>query len=218
MKFFGHDFRDESLLEEALTTPSFRMTTPGARDNQRLEFLGDSVLGFLAADRLYREDADIHEGGLTIRRTHMVSTLALCAAASRLSLAGRLRRNKGAGVLPANSKTLADAVEAIVGAAWLDGGLEAAREVFETLALDENAESGGWADNPKGTLQILAQSMTPPHRPVYTLLRVDGPAHEPVFTVKVSVTGMGEAVAEAATRKDAESRAAAKLLDEGKAK
>ena len=128
-EIFGYAFKDDALLEEALTTPSYRMTFPKAKDNQRLEFLGDAVLDFLAADQLFASCPGDSEGPLTVKRTHMVSSPALCAAAVRHGLGARLRRNKGAEPLPDNAKTYADAVEAILGAAWLDGGLAAARQV-----------------------------------------------------------------------------------------
>ena len=208
----GYEFRNPALLAEALTTPSFRMSEPTAHDNQRLEFLGDAVLGFLAADRLYAEFPDEAEGPLTVKRTHLVSSAALCAAAERLGLAAHLRRNRGAAELPRTSKTLADAIEAIIGAAWLDGGLAAAKAVFDALELEVNAEAGAWSGNPKGDLQIKTQAMTPPRQPEYTLVRVAGKSHAPIFTVRVSVADMGEATASASSRKEAESRAAAELL------
>lgn len=209
---FGYEFGDGALLEEALTTPSCRQTDPGARDNQRLEFLGDAILGFLAADRLFAELPREAEGSLTVRRAHMVSSAALCAAAARHDLASRLRRNRGAEPLPPNSKTLADAVEAIIGAAYLDGGIAAANAVFDALALTERAGEGEWSGNPKGELQVRAQAMTPPRHPEYRLVRTEGRAHDPVFTVEVSVDGLGAATGSAHTRKEADSRAAANLL------
>lgn len=215
LSLFGYDFKDGALLEEALTTPSYRMTNPKARDNQRLEFLGDAVLDFLAADRLYAECPRDSEGGLTVKRTHLVSAPALCAAAVRHGLASRLRRNKGAAPLPDNAKTLADAIEAVIGAAWLDGGLDAAKKIFDALELETNAEKGSWSGNPKGDLQILAQSMVPVRHPSYELLATGGKSHAPVFRVRVTVDGVGSAEAEAGSRKEAESAAAAKLLAEG---
>jgi len=212
MEIFGYEFKSEALLDEALTTPAYRMQHPDAQDNQRLEFLGDAVLGMLAAERLYAELPREHEGSLTVRRTHMVSSAALCAAAARFGLADRLKRNRGAEPLPENSKTLADAIEAIIGAAYLDGGFAAAKAVFEALALTSNAERGDWSVNPKGDLQIRTQAMKPPRHPEYTLLGTSGKAHEPVFTVKVAVEGVGEAIAKAGTRKEAEQLAAAALL------
>ena len=212
VEIFGYRFSDQSLLAKALTTPAYRMVCPDAQDNQRLEFLGDAVLGLLAADTLYRECPESPEGGLTVRRCHMVSTAALCAAAKRKDLAPLLRRNKGAKELDLNSHTLADAVEAVIGAAWLDGGLDAARTVFNALELEANAESGNWSANPKGELQRRAQALRPKRHPEYITLSVGGSSHEPVFTVRVEVKDVGFADAKARSRKEAESAAAAELL------
>lgn len=211
-EFLGHQFANEALLEEALTTPSYRMDVPAAADNQRLEFLGDAVLGMLGAERVFAAFPGEQEGALTVRRTHMVSSAALCAAANRLDLAKHLRRNRASEELPRDSKTLADAVEAIIGAAYVDGGLEAARQVFEALGLTASAADGDWCANPKGDLQVRAQAMKPPRHPEYMLLKTAGKAHEPVFTVRVFVDGMGEATASAHSHKQAEANAAAELL------
>lgn len=214
MELLGYRFQDESLAETALTTPACKIDVPDVVDNQRLEFLGDSILNFLAAERLYAAKPDEKEGPLTVRRTHMVSTAALCAAAADHGLLPLLKRNRGAAELPRNSKTLADAVEAVIGAAYLDGGMAAADVVFETLGLSANAAMDEWSENPKGELQELAQRMDPPRHPEYALLGVAGKAHEPVFTVKVSVEGVGEAVASARSRREAEAEAARALLKE----
>lgn len=213
MEFLGHDFRNEALLEEALTTPAYRMDFPSAHDNQRLEFLGDAVLGLLAAERLYGEFSQEQEGSLTVRRTRMVSSVALCEAARRLELERHLKRNHGAAPLAKNAKTLADAVEAVIGAAYIDGGLSAAEEVFAALELSSNLEAAPWNGNPKGELQIRTQAMKPPRHPEYTLVSTAGKAHAPIFTVKVSVEGVGEATAEASSHKEAEAQAAAILLE-----
>ena len=82
-EIFGYAFKNDALLEEALTTPSYRMTCPKAKDNQRLEFLGDAVLDFLAADQLFASCPGDSEGPLTVKRTHMVSSPALCAFSAR---------------------------------------------------------------------------------------------------------------------------------------
>ena len=214
MELLGYCFKNEELAETALTTPACKIDRPDVVDNQRLEFLGDSILNFLAAERLYSAKPTEKEGSLTVRRTHMVSTAALCEAAVNNGLLPLLRRNRGAAELPRNSKTLADAVEAIVGAAYLDGGMEAANTVFEALGISANAAKGEWSENPKGELQELAQRMCPPRHPVYELVSVAGKAHEPTFTVRVSVEGIGEAVATAHNRKESEAEAARTLLKE----
>ena len=217
MEIFGYEFRDEALLETALTTPAYRMDVPDAKDNQRLEFLGDAVLGMLSAERLFAEFPAEQEGPLTVRRTHMVSAAALCEAAARFGLAARLRRNHGAAELPKNSKTLADAIEAIIGAAYIDGGFAAAKQVFDALELNANAAEAEWSGNPKGELQVRSQAMKPPLHPAYELLNTAGKAHEPVFTVRVTVDGVGSATASARSHKQAESLAAAELLRSWKA-
>ena len=212
-EILGYRFVQPALLEEALTTPAYKMQCPTAKDNQRLEFLGDAVIGFLSAERLFGEFPNDMEGPLTVKRTHMVSASALCEAASRIGLAALLRRNRHAAPLPANSKTLADAVEAIVGAAYLDGGLDAARTVFSALGLQADAAAVAWGGNPKGELQIRVQAMKPPRHPVYTLVGTSGKAHEPIFVVRVSVEGVGEETASAHSHKEAEAQAAARLLE-----
>ena len=209
---FGYAFKDVSLLDEALTTPAYRMDHPKATDNQRLEFLGDSVLGFLAAERLYDEFRGEAEGPLTMRRSHMVSTKALCDAAMRLGLVARLKFNRGAAPISPKAKTIADAVEAIMGAAYLDGGFAAARRMFEALGLTANGEEDAHGGNPKGELQERVQAMRPQRRPVYELVKVVGEAHAPRFTVRVTVDGVGHAEATAGNRQEAETRAAAILL------
>ena len=210
----GYRFRDAGLLDEALTAPAYRMDRPEATDNQRLEFLGDAVLGLLAAKRLFSAFPADPEGRLTVRRSRMVSAAALCEAADRIGLAAHLRRNRAAQPLPSGSKTLADAVEAIIGAAYLDGGFEAADAVFGALGLEKNmnAPVEAWGANPKGELQVRAQAQKPPLHPKYELLKTEGSAHEPLFTVRVSVEGFGEATASAHSHKEAESLAAATLL------
>lgn len=213
MEFLGYEFMNDALLEEALTTPSYRMDVPRARDNQRLEFLGDAVLQLITSERLFAAFPDEDEGLLTVRRTHMVSSSALCAAAVRLNLADHLKRSHGAAPLGPTAKTLADAVEAIIGAAYLDGGADAAGRVFSALGLQMDTETVKWGGNPKGTLQVKAQAMKPPRHPVYTLIETSGKAHEPVFTVGVEVEGLGKATASARSHKEAEALAASRLLD-----
>ena len=213
MEFLGYDFKRDDLLTTALTTPSCRMDDLSVHDNQRLEFLGDAILGLLAAEQLVASFPTETEGALTVMRTHMVSTHALCEAADRLGLAGKLRRAAHLPPFAKNAKTIADAVEAIVGAAYLDGGFDAARAIFKTLSLKSRVNDGEWDGNPKGELQVRAQAMTPPRHPDYALVSTSGKAHAPIFTVRVSVEGLGEATATASTHKGAEAAAAARLLE-----
>ena len=210
---FGYTFKNAILLEEALTTPSFRMTTPKASDNQRLEFLGDAVLGLLATDWLYENNPSLKEGELTGKRQHMVSTAALCEAVEGSDFISLLKRNKGAGELSSKSKTVADAVEAVIGAAWLDGGLEAAKMIFDNLSLTANSRFGELDGNPKSALQHLTQAMVPPRMPSYRLVKTTGTSNKPTFTVEVTVEGVGSAQGEGGSRREADSAAAMKLME-----
>ena len=208
----GYEFHDKALLEQALTTPACRMDRPGMPDNQRLEFLGDAVFGLLAADTVYAAYPKEQEGALTVRRTHLVSGATLAEAAERIGLRAHLLRNKGAAELPPRAKPLSDAMEAIMGAVWLDGGLDASRAVFARLGLPVEEALNEWSANPKGSLQVRAQAMRPSRHPEYTVDSVAGPDHAPVVTVTVRVRGMGEATATAGSKTAAEVAAAAALL------
>ena len=210
---FGYTFKNAILLEEALTTPSFRMTTPKASDNQRLEFLGDAVLGLLATDWLYENNPSLKEGELTGKRQHIVSTAALCEAVEGSDFISLLKRNKGAGELSPKSKTVADAVEAVIGAAWLDGGLKAAKTIFDNLSLTANSRFGELDGNPKSALQHLTQAMVPPRMPSYRLVKTTGTSNKPTFTVEVTVEGVGSAQGEGGSRREADSAAAMKLIE-----
>lgn len=209
----GYEFRDSALLVHALTTPACRMDHPERGDNQRLEFLGDAVFGLLSADAVYSAFPEDAEGLLTVRRTHLVSGAALADAAERVGLRDFLKLNQGASPIPPHAKVLADAIEAVMGAAWLDGGLPAARAVFAALDLPFKESFNEWDANPKGYLQVKSQAMHPPRRPVYEVTQVGGVAHAPVVTVHVSVSGLGEAEATAGSKTAAEVAAASALLE-----
>ncbi len=215
-EIFGYVFSDAALLEEALTTPSYRMSSPEAVDNQRLELLGDAVLQLLATECVFVTFPDEKEGALTAHRQHMVSTAALCAAANAQNFAARLRRNRGAGPLEPQAKTLADAVEAVIGAAYLDGGKLAAKTIFESLGLAHNAALGELDGNPKTALQHYAQALKPPRTPIYKLVRCEGTANKPRFTAQVDVLGLGKAQAQGGSLRQAETRAAAALMQKVK--
>ncbi len=213
----GYMFKNPALLARALATPAVRMIKPDAKDNQRLEFLGDAVIGLLSAEVVFRRHPDEQEGILTVRRTRLVSGAALAGAAEKLELRKWLKRNIGAHEIPPRAKLLADALEAVMGAVWLDGGLEAARAVFRRLPLPFDAAFNEWDVNPKGYLQVKAQAYSH-QRPVYELVEVKGSAHEPIVTMRVTVVGMGSAEATAVSKTAAEVAAAAALLEKLKRK
>lgn len=212
-KRIGYVFRDASLLEAALVTPAYRMDHPNAEDNQRLEFLGDAVFGLLSAQAVYEAYPHDQEGRLTVRRTHLVSTAALVAAANRIGLGEFLKRNAGAQPLSPRAKALADAMEAVMGAVWIDGGITAARSVFGKLEFPVDERLNEWSDNPKGRLQVLSQAMRPSRKPVYTVDCIKGPSHSPTVTVTVEVVGLGKASATAGSLRKAEAAAASALIE-----
>ena len=159
----GYSFKNAALLETALTTPACRMDRPEVEDNQRLEFLGDAVFGLLSADAVFEAYPWEQEGALTVRRTHLVSGSALTAAAERVGLGKFLKRNSGAAPLPPHAKVLADAIEAVMGAVWLDGGIEAVRAVFERLELpiDGSQRVGREPERPSPGAVAVAAAFTP---------------------------------------------------------
>ncbi|HJU84769.1 MAG TPA: ribonuclease III domain-containing protein [Holophagaceae bacterium] len=211
----GYSFRDRALLEEALTHAS-RHASGGGRDNQRLEFLGDALLNLCAAHLIHRDQPAWDEGPMSKLRGLLVCTDSLVAWAEDLGL--ELRHGAGRGRAP-GAKPLADAVEALLAAVFLDaggpegGGLSAVLALVEARfsATIRSAELGMWEQrDAKTTLQERAAKAGLP-APAYTLVGQHGPAHAPRFTVRVRA-GAREAEAEAGTRKGAETQAARTLL------
>lgn len=209
--FLNYTFSDPELLRLACTVP--HPNRDG--DNQRLEFLGDAVLQILVSERLYAAHPARDEGDLTQLRSALVSGKALLRKADRLNLEAQLEAcNPGEARPP---KARVDALEALFGALWLDGGRPAAEQLLDALYSEaEFADTsplqiGGIpSDNPKGALATLAQKRALP-LPRYTLLATEGPAHAPRFRCSVSFNGR-TAEGEGPSRKAAEARAAEALL------
>lgn len=221
----GYCFRDSALLETALVHPSYRFEHQGVKsDNQRLEFLGDAVLGLLAADYLFNNCEEIDEGRLTILRSQVASGKALSAIALEIGLGNYLRLGKGEDRSGGRTRPgiLEDAMEAIFGAAWEDGGLRAAASIFETvvrprLDMADERRIGGesiWAGNPKGHLQSIVQRRF--HcNVIYNLLESGGTGHAPTFLVeaRVDCENGPSASAQGQSKRKAEVAAAEKLID-----
>lgn len=205
----GHRFADASLLALALTHPSIHKTT----NNQRLEFLGDSVLGLVVATMLYEAFPAESEGELARRHAGLVRGETLVAIAKTIGLGAHLQLSASeiaAGGRETDSN-LEDAVESILGALYLDGGL-AAGEGFIRRHWQAVLESVSTPPkDAKTTLQEWAQGRGLP-LPAYTATAT-GPAHAPLFTVSVSVQGHKPATATAASKRAAEQVAAQALLD-----
>lgn len=175
-----------AVLEEALTHPSFANETRSGIHNQRLEFLGDAVLELCSSDLLFNRFPDADEGELTRRRAQLVNADALAEFARHTGVDTALRLGRGAEAnhLRRSKNVLADAVEALIAAAYLDGGLDAARRACDHL-LSRGLEQEHLAD-PKTDLQERLQALKhgAPH---YRLVESGGPAHERWFHVEVSV-------------------------------
>ncbi len=212
----GYVFRDSALLETALVHRSFRFEKRhAAADNQRMEFLGDAVLGLVAGARIYALFPDQDEGALTEHRSRVTSGRALARIARGLDLGAEIRLGRGEEQSGGRSRdsVLADTLEAVLGAVYLDGGLKAVERVFDRhfTPLLEAAEAFPWAQNPKGTLQSLAQRA---HRqpPVYRCVEVTGPAHDRRFVVEVLVAGMVIGRGSGKSRREAEQEAAREAM------
>jgi ribonuclease-3 len=187
-----------SRLGEALTHPSFANEQPGSNevDNQRLEFLGDAVLGLCVSELLMEAFESVDEGELTVMRAALVNATSLAAAARRCGVGEALRVGRGADAAGERDRqnVLADALEALVGAIYLDLGLDEARRVSRVMfegALAELA-SGGIERDAKSRLQELVQARGL-GAPIYEVVAVEGPAHARTFTARVRVVlGEGE--------------------------
>ncbi len=209
MPTLPHDFRDPALLELALTHSS----SGAERDNERLEFLGDAVLDLVVAEELFRADGDLPEGEMTERKAAVVSRKTLAEAAARLQLEQLVRLGAGLQerVLPRSVQ--ANIYEAVLGAVYLDAGLEAVRAfVRSTLAEPLNGvRQPSLGHNPKQELQQLCQRELGA-LPMYVQLDERGAAHARAFLVAVDVQGRRFPSAWGRTRKEAETWAAREAL------
>ncbi|MBP3521941.1 MAG: ribonuclease III, partial [Oscillospiraceae bacterium] len=186
----GYSFRDRKLLENALTHSSYANENKSPMgSNERLEFLGDSVLGMVTADFLFRRHPDLPEGDLTRIRAALVCEDSLAEVADRLDLGAYLRLGKGeaAGGGRERISIRADAVEAILAAVYLDGGLEEARGLISRLILDWEEEKSVHRDY-KTALQELVQREAGQVL-TYRLVGESGPDHAKKFTVEVDLNG-----------------------------
>lgn len=207
----GYHFADRSLLVTALTHASL----PKHETNyERLEFLGDRVLGLVVAEMLYRLYPHENEGHLAKRLTVLVQQKALVGVGSDIGLSSWVRLSAGekrtGGAL--KDTILSDSVEAVIGAVYLDGGLEPARAFIESRWKKLVCTDSAPPDDPKTRLQEIAQAKGL-KLPEYRLVGKSGTDHQPVFDVEVFVGGMGSASASASSKRAAEKIAAQRLLD-----
>lgn len=221
----GYRFRNPQLLERALTHRSRAYECGGdfLQSYERLEFLGDALLGFVVADWLFRDDEQAAEGGLSRRRQAVVRTSALATAARTIGLGRSMKL--GRGELQSGGRErdslLADLFEAVVGAVYLDGGLRPARSLARRHlgdALKRTRGSEIAPDDYKTRLQEQIQASSQ-SAPTYRILSTEGPDHELEFLVEVEVAGEALAQGRGSNRKAAEQQAASlalsRLMSEG---
>jgi ribonuclease-3 len=211
----GYRFEDRSILERALTHSSRAHeagTAGGYADYERMEFLGDAILGFIVSERLMQDDPIADEGTLTLRKQGVVSTPALAAVSRRLGLGDALRLGRGEDATGGRTKPslLADAFESVLAAVYLDGGVRAARAFVRRHLRDELAatrEVPAAGTDPKTVLQELIQGRTRV-TPRYRVVSMSGPAHARTFVAEVLIGGDVAGQGSGASRKDAERDAA----------
>ena len=206
----GYEFQNPALLENALTHSSYANENRGRSlgSNERLEFLGDSVLGMVVADYLYRAHPDLPEGDLTRTRAALVCEGSLVEVAHALGLGNYLKLGRGedAGGGRARPSLQADAVEAVLAAVYLDGGIGSARKIIRRFILDREQEKGASRDY-KTALQELVQRESGQVLQ-YRLTGSSGPDHAKVFSVEVDLNGRSVGRGEGHSKKEAEQNAA----------
>ncbi len=212
-----YEFSDQSLLRQALTHRS-----KSSRHNERLEFLGDSILGFITAEILYSRFSNIPEGSLTRLRAKLVRRETLVLVARELELGNYLLLGIGESKSGGQNRDsiLADALEAVIGAIYLDGGMAGARDfILTTFQTHLDRLNPKQLDkDPKTRLQEYLQQKGSPI-PKYKVSEVSGPSHDQHFIVQCSVSHTGndsecvDYAGEGASRRKAEQSAAEKALD-----
>ncbi|NLE48407.1 MAG: ribonuclease III [Sandaracinaceae bacterium] len=212
----GYEFRDRALLHEALTHRSLTNENPrlAPRDNERLEFLGDAIIGYVAAALLFERFPDADEGELTQRRADLVCERSLAILAREIGLGDALRLGKGEIRTGGreNPRLLASALEAVIGAIRLDGGsgiaFEIAQDLFEPHLLDFSPGAFDY----KSRLQYRAQAELG-ETPYYALVDSSGPEHNRVFEVSVFIGDRAVAKGEGRNKLRAEQCAAKNALE-----
>ena len=205
----GAAFQNPKLLHAALTHKSV-----GADNYERLEFLGDRILGAVVADWLYQDFPGEPEGKLT-RRFHQLVSREVCARVARsvgvptvVRLGQQARADGGSN----SDNILGDVMEALIGAVYLDRGVEAARTMIRTLWAGEVSSAAEAPKHPKMQLQEWAATQNL-KVPVYTLLGRSGPHHSPRFRVELAIAGRPPVEAEGNSKQDAETAAAKAFLE-----
>jgi ribonuclease-3 len=207
----GYQFRNITLLQQALTHSSYANERwhDGLRCNERLEFLGDAVLDMVVAEELYHKYPDRLEGDLTRMRAEMVCERALAEAANKMGLGEYLLLGHGEeqGGGRQRPSILSDAVEAVIAAAYLDGGMDAATGIIYRFVIENDVRQPACSGDYKTALQEQVQKKKDQHIQ-YELLEQSGPDHAKVFRVAVSINGEVVGIGTGSSKKRAEQEAA----------
>ena len=205
----GYHFKDITLLKRALTHPSC-----GSENNQRLEFLGDAVLQLSMSDIVYAAHPDTEEGGMTFLRARMVREETLSAVAKKLNVGKNLRMDHGCEMGGGRTRpaVLADAMEAILAAVYLDGGFAEALRLVRTLWPKESEMALPPVTDNKTRLQEVLQARALP-APEYKMIAEEGPPHLRVFTMAVYSQGVAIGRGIGNSKKKAEQAAAGMALE-----
>jgi ribonuclease III len=213
MERLGYTFRDPEILNEAFRHASYvnERAVPGLKDNERLEFLGDAVLDLAVSHILMELFQEAKEGELSKARASVVNEKELSHVARELGMGDYLLLGRGEEMGGGREKTsiLADTLEAVIGAVYLDAGLDATKEVIRGLfhSLLSRLDSGAPMEDFKSMLQEYTQEVFKA-RPEYQPVRESGPSHDKVFRVAIFLHGRMLAEAEGKSKKDAEQKAA----------
>ena len=216
-KRIGYSFREPELLRLALTHSSYANERGEGRlrCNERLEFLGDSLLGFFVAEYLYKSMSDKPEGEMTRTRAELVCEKSLVEVARRLRFGEELRLGRGEELAGGRTRVsiLADAVEAVLAAIYLDGGMREAQNFVDRILLNKLKTGGTVRNNDhKTALQELVQRHGGA-APVYKLVGEDGPDHDKVFHAEVEIKGETMGSGSGRSKKEAEQAAAEAALE-----
>lgn len=213
-RILGRTFRDRALLRQALTHPSAVEARDPKQYYERLEFLGDSIIGFLVAEEVFRRFPDMHEGGMTRIRVSVIAGSVLAGVAEDLGLAECLilgESELGTG-RRGRASALENSFEAVTAALYLDAGLPSARKwVLRTLGPLISEDVAAIADSPKSRLQEELQARG--HTPVYRIVGHEGPPHDRHFTAVVLVGDEVAGEGSGRSKKEAEAQAALIALD-----
>ena len=206
-RIIGYSFKNKEVLKEALTHKSFAGEHRSAKHNERLEFLGDSILGAIVADYIYNQCPHVEEGVLSKIKSNLVSRHNLYFWGKEMDLGSFIAL--GHGEIATGGRTrdsiISNAVEAVIGAVYIDGGYAAAEQVVlpwvKTQRLTQ--DSGDF----KSLLQEFVQKRSK-HTPLYEVIQTVGPEHDKVFTVRVTLDGKELGVGKGRNKKQAEQSAA----------